>query len=168
MSFLGSVAAWLIQAWYRTSMPRCRITIVVMLFLGAPIGVGAGALKWLGYDFPQIMANMACLVGVCVLIGLLTYLAIRFHENHWRTSAHRLWKRNNREYQDSLHARIDKASLQCDKCSSTALPILNSRNRYRCSKCGLEFAGEEHLLIDFEEYQRMHPDPANLPYPLTP
>lgn len=41
---------------------------------------------------------------------------------------------------------LDRNSLTCGLCSTLALPILNTHNRYRCPSCAHQFAGAPHNL----------------------
>jgi DNA-directed RNA polymerase subunit RPC12/RpoP len=144
------------------------VAIVAILVVAAPIVFGVEVLLSSGEDSSTVVAFVVGAVGFSTIICLLGYAAIRFHEQGWRRSAPREWKSDFREYQESLEERISASSLACRHCGSAAAPILNSKNRYRCSECGREFADAEHSLFDVEEYIRLNPRPSDRPYPLRP
>lgn len=40
--------------------------------------------------------------------------------------------------------RRGKLALTCRRCKTLAYPISGTKNRYRCDRCGNQFAGHRH------------------------
>jgi hypothetical protein len=138
-----------------------RVIVIGILVFGGPL---VAAIWFLGGDY----LGIAGIVAFFAIIGLVNYLLIRLHEAHWRKGALRVWKQDIREFEATHNERIAAKSLTCQQCDSVAIPVLNSRNRYRCDHCNREFTDRDHCLVDLEEFKRSHPHPSDRPYPLTP
>lgn len=49
---------------------------------------------------------------------------------------------------------IISQSLSCNRCHALAVPILETKNRYRCASCGRQFLGPNYNL-DFSEFNNI-------------
>lgn len=45
-----------------------------------------------------------------------------------------------------VQALLCDEALSCRKCDALGIPVLQSRNKYRCIKCGNQFSGAPHRI----------------------
>lgn len=80
------------------------------------------------------------IVVVIVVIGII--ITINFNQEQERLrEAQEYWLREQQEDWDRSQPDL---ALSCRKCDSLAAPIVNTGNRYRCEKCGNQFAATKH------------------------
>ncbi|MFZ1932435.1 MAG: hypothetical protein WCB27_12335 [Thermoguttaceae bacterium] len=144
------------------------VAILALLVVAGPIALGVWVAVFSVPDPSQAVTAVMAIVGFWAIIGFAGYLGVSLHEKHWRQSVAKEWKSDLREYQETLEERFAASSVTCSRCGAIATPILNSLDRYRCSKCGNEFTGGKHGLVDVEEFKRLNPHPCDRSYPLMP
>jgi len=144
-----------------------RVLVVFVLVVIVPIAIGLYWIEANSKDFPvfELLLGFAESLLVAAAVYSILHAIASAQKRRWRRDIKREWEQDITEFQESLKGHIVAYSITCVKCGSSAHPILNSQDRYLCSKCGQDFAGVEHGLIDLDEFKRRNPDPSNMPYP---
>ena len=74
------------------------------------------------------LALLGALVVLGAVLNLLDYLK----------------EKKQQQEKERLESHRRNLGLTCARCASLALPIRWTNNRYRCEKCGRQFAGARH------------------------
>jgi DNA-directed RNA polymerase subunit RPC12/RpoP len=140
-----------------------RILVVFVLIVVLPIAIG---LYWIVANGTEItLLGFAESLLFAAAVFTMSQTIRSAQKRRWRRNIKAEWEQDIADFQENLTGHVAARSIDCGQCGSSAFPILNSQNRYRCSKCGQDFAGAEHGLIDLDEFKRRNPDPSNMPYP---
>lgn len=143
-----------------------RVLVAVILVVILPIAIGLAWLLAYGTDFSLL--GFALFLALAIVIMSLMQAIRSDLKRSWREHMIQVWRHDIEEFEEGLKTGIVSCSSACDKCGSLACPVLNSQNRYCCSKCGRDFAGTEHGLIDLDEFKRRNPAPSeDMPYPFV-
>ena len=63
---------------------------------------------------------------------------------HEQELAKRRWEAGSKDRELAREQVIKDFSLNCEECGALAAPIPSTNNRYRCKKCGRQFASSPH------------------------
>jgi len=51
---------------------------------------------------------------------------------------------NRKKEKNIIMTIIRSESISCNRCDNLAAPIYNTRNKYKCTGCGRQFANSKH------------------------
>lgn len=118
-------------------------------FFAAIIELANQALTWALTPFGLCV----CVPGGLVIV--VVAVAINAEARKRRERADRLEDARRRvEHDRQLEVDRQNLGLSCRRCGTLALPILDSQNRYRCDRCGRQFVGARHGLIEYRSMLR--------------
>ena len=109
--------------------------IKLSIIWGGPWGAGMGALfgifwAWGGhYKGDPVHVFLVAFV-ILTLLGIITFGPFMAYQ----------------EIGDFRKIQRERESLTCAACGALAEPIDGTRDRYKCTKCSIQFAGAKHSL----------------------
>lgn len=116
----------------------------IIAFFAAVIELANQALTWALSPYGLCL----CVPGGLVIVGVAVAINAEIRKRRERTD--RLEDARRRvEHDRQLAVDRQRLGLTCRRCGTLALPIPDSHNRYRCDRCGRQFVGARHGLIEY-------------------